>query len=466
MSLLPEMANQTHGNTSGEVFFCFVFSAIRKPSGHGLISAAPALLKGEKKMKETTRNALDFADPGPLPKELMDVPGFVNGLKEHTMRTAPRPNEVLAFAGALAMLAHLSGRASRDRRGTRTNLYIAALADTGMGKDEPRLVNKRLAEAVGAPHAVPDSIASGEGLEDAVAATPALLLQTDEADTLFTAMRGTASRASRMNEMLLRFFTESRGAHAMRQRAGDGTVKVIPEPHLTLLATGIPKFFYRSLSEKVVENGLLGRCLFFEAETFCPLGEMESESLPAEVLAFARRLCARELVSQESGTITPALVDETPKASERLRSVFAFCDEMTQRLRASDFGTAAALYVRLPEKLLKLAMLRAISRNDQNPVMDTPDIDWSAQLATHLTKKMIYMTQFYVSEGKFDSLKKRVLATLSMAGGEMSRSELLRRLHVDSATFQKVILTLHMCEMIEEEYVSRNKIIYTLKNAA
>ena len=138
MSLLPEMANQTHGNTSGEVFFCFVFSAIRKPSGHGLISAAPALLKGEKKMKETTRNALDFADPGPLPKELMDVPGFVNGLKEHTMRTAPRPNEVLAFAGALAMLAHLSGRASRDRRGTRTNLYIAALADTGMGKDEPR----------------------------------------------------------------------------------------------------------------------------------------------------------------------------------------------------------------------------------------------------------------------------------------------------------------------------------------
>ena len=52
-------------------------------------------------MKENARNALDFADPGPLPKELMDMPGFVNGLKEYTMRTAPRPNEVLAFAGAL-----------------------------------------------------------------------------------------------------------------------------------------------------------------------------------------------------------------------------------------------------------------------------------------------------------------------------------------------------------------------------
>ena len=159
-------------------------------------------------------------------------------------------------------------------------------------------------------------------------------------------------------------------------------------------------------------------------------------------------------------------MDETPEATERLRSVFAFCDEMTRRLRASELGTAAALYVRLPEKLLKLAMLRAISRDDQNPVMVAPDVDWSALLATHVTKRMIYMTQFYVSEGKFDSLKKRLLAALSMAGGEMSRSELLRRLHVDSATFHKIILTLHMCEMIEEEHVSRNKVIYTLKNAA
>ena len=60
----------------------------------------------------------------------------------------------------------------------------------------------------------------------------------------------------------------------------------------------------------------------------------------------------------------------------------------------------------------------------------------------------------------FGSLKKR------MAGGEMSRSELLRRLHIDIATFRKVVLTLHMCEMIEEKCISRNEVIYTLKTAA
>ena len=36
----------------------------------------------------------------------------------------------------------------------------------------------------------------------------------------------------------------------------------------------------------------------------------------------------------------------------------------------------------------------------------------------------------------------------------------------DSGASRQVIVTLHMCEMIEEEYVSRNKVMYSLKNAA
>ena len=113
----------------------------------------------------------------------------------------------------------------------------------------------------------------------------------------------------------------------MRQLAGDGAVRIIREPHLTMLATGIPKFFYRSLSEKALENGLLGRCLFFETDYFCPLGEMTPEALPPQVLAAASRLAARERATQETGTVTPAPVGETAAASERLRAVFAFCDK-------------------------------------------------------------------------------------------------------------------------------------------
>ena len=35
-----------------------------------------------------------------------------------------------------------------------------------------------------------------------------------------------------------------------------------------------------------------------------------------------------------------------------------------------------------------------------------------------------------------------------------------------STTFQRIVITLHVCDMIEEEMLSRRKTLYTLKTAA
>ena len=125
-------------------------------------------------------NALDFRNPGPISDALLSVPGFVDDLRDHTLESGYSPNKVLAFSGALAMLAHLSGRTYRDAHGTRTNLYLIALGDTGIGKDEPRRVNRRLAEACGAGATIADAMASGEALEENILKSPSLLLQADE----------------------------------------------------------------------------------------------------------------------------------------------------------------------------------------------------------------------------------------------------------------------------------------------
>ena len=416
-------------------------------------------------MSNTANNFLDFEDPGMLPDELMDVPGFMNELIAHTLAVSPRPNKPLAFAGALAMTAHLSGRAYRDLRGTRTNLYLAALAPSGMGKDEPRVVNKRLAEAAGCLGTVPDSVSSGPGLEDAMEANPSLLLQNDEADTLLAAMRGDGSAASRMNEMLLRFFSESKSAHAMRQKAGNGKVRVIAQPHLTLFATGVPKFFYSALSAKALENGLLGRCLFLESDAFYPLGDPTEQPLPERVVATAKFWTEQERRTQAAGEITPIVIGETAEASAKLRQLKDTCDEVTKRLMASDLGTAAALYVRIPEKTTKLALLYALSANPEKPEISGEAIDWGAKVVNHLTKRMLYMAQFYVAEGKFDHLKKRAMGLLAKNGGSLDHTTLLHKLSIDAVTFKKLVVTLEMCTLIESEMSERGKIIYHLSAA-
>ncbi len=53
-------------------------------------------------------------DPGPLPKELLRIPGFVSEVMDLCLETAPYPNHVMAFCGALALQAFLAGRKVRD----------------------------------------------------------------------------------------------------------------------------------------------------------------------------------------------------------------------------------------------------------------------------------------------------------------------------------------------------------------
>src|SRR5690606_29768817 len=76
-----------------------------------------------------------LVDPGPLPADLLRVPGFVSEVMDHCLATAPCPNVPLAFCGALALQAVLAGRRARDGADNRTNLYILALAYSSVGKD-------------------------------------------------------------------------------------------------------------------------------------------------------------------------------------------------------------------------------------------------------------------------------------------------------------------------------------------
>lgn len=117
------------------------------------------------------------------------------------------------------MLAHLSGRSYRDTHGTRTNLYLIALGETGIGKDEPRRTNRTLAELCGGVGTIADAMASGEGLEENIAKHPSLLLQADEVETLINATRGTNKNAQNLSDRLRRLFTASAGAYSLRAKA-------------------------------------------------------------------------------------------------------------------------------------------------------------------------------------------------------------------------------------------------------
>ena len=82
------------------------------------------------------------------------------------------------------MLAHLAGRRFIGPRDARPNLYLIALAGSGVGKDFPRTLNRRIALLENMSATVRNDTMSGQGLEDALVITPTLFFQMDEFDTV------------------------------------------------------------------------------------------------------------------------------------------------------------------------------------------------------------------------------------------------------------------------------------------
>jgi hypothetical protein len=404
---------------------------------------------------------LDFADPGPLDESITQVPGFIDEVKDWTLKTAHSPNPTLAFMGALGLLAHLSGRSHADTHGTRTNLYLVALGETGIGKEAPRQTSHRVLDAIGWSRSVLDTAASGQGLEDRLVESPSLLLQADETEVMFRQMRTESRMGEAMSERFRRLYTASQGKYVTRAKANE-SASTLENPHLTFFGTGTPDAFYDTLNGRMIENGMYGRCLVLQAEDRYVSQLPELCPLPDNVLKWAKCLYEREMAF--SGGLT--LVRETPEATARRLELNAEAMAERRELDSHNLAYARALLVRMPEKIAKLTLLGAISRNPEKPLIETCDVDWATRFVTHVSASMLHEAQFHVSEGKFDRLVKRFIGMLDKAGGSLDRSTMLKNLHVDSQTFTRITLTLHMSDMIEEEWLDGRKVVFTLKNAA
>ena len=213
---------------------------------------------------EESEPGADAPDPGPIPDDLLSVPGFIDEVMRYTLDTAPYPEPVLAFAGALTLQALLAGRKVRDEMDNRTNLYVLSLANSGVGKDHARKVNARILYEAGLADCLGTSFASGEGIEDRLFVQPATLFQVDEIDGLL--MRVGQARDARHEaivSMLLQMYSSASSIYVMRAKANQERT-VIDQPCLCLFGTAVPKHFYESLSARLMTNGFLARLLILE----------------------------------------------------------------------------------------------------------------------------------------------------------------------------------------------------------
>lgn len=379
-------------------------------------------------------------DIPPTDEKLLRVPGFMNQVIDHCLKTAPYPSPTLAFCGALALQALLAGRKIRDAGGIRTNLYILALAHSGAGKDWPRKINRKICHAIGADFLIADRFASGEGIEDQLLTCPSILFQTDEIDGMFQSVSGSKdARHESIITHLNTIYTSSDSTVRVRSRAGAERSLSINQPSLVLLGTAIPNHYYNSLSVRMLTNGLLARMLIFEAPIRSKGQQALDIEIPKEIIetaAYWHNLrSGRGNLTQENPQ--PAVVPATPQAEIELENFRNHLDELYCKAQIANDSVATSVWARAAEQVRKLALIYAASENPKEPEITASGANWAREIILNQTRRMLFMAKRFVSQDPFDADCQRVAR--AMLDGEKSQSELLRITRFDAPRMKRAL---------------------------
>ena len=447
-------------------------------NGNG--KAAAANVPDEKDVAE------DFSDPGKVKEKLLHIPGFVDELTDFSMSCAPKPNRVLSFCGALAFLSYIAGRNVTDERNNRPNIYLVALANSGVGKEQPRRINMAVATATdpGLCDGLADTFASGQGLEDALYVNPTMLFQLDEMDTLLNSLKAKDPRAEGLLGNMLRIYSASASAYKLRPLAvsrGDlskmkegkrnGRARgadVIHNPYLVIFGTAIPQLFYQALDQRLLTNGLSARCLIIEAGERGRKNRAKLISVPESIIRTVKVI----LSYGGQGNLTsmnpvPMTIEATPEADAMLDALDEKYDGIYDKYSKKNALVPMTFWARAFEKVCKLSQLYAISANAASPIIDADAVRWASRFVEFLTEQTLFLTHSYSYENPFDEKCQKALRYIREAGGEYRHGALLKRMHESADVFHKIIDTLKENESIKVEVdpaaTTKNALVYRLR---
>lgn len=375
-------------------------------------------------------------DPGPVPDHLLRVPGFISEVMDYCLATAPYPNQVMAFSGALALQAFLAGRKVRDPGDNRTNLYLLGLAHSAAGKDWPRKVNTRILHEIGLADCLGERFASGEGIQDSLFISPCMLFQTDEIDGMLQSInKARDARHENIMTTLLTLYSSANSVFPMRRKAGRESPGAIDQPCLTIFGTAIPNHYYEALSERMLTNGFFARMIILECGKRGTGQEPTIAEIPERVLEIARWWANYRpgTGNLEHWHPVPAIVPQTESARQILIDARLQAEREYEMAEMNSDPVGTTVWGRVSEQCRKLALLYAVSECADGPVIGPQAANWAVSFILHQTRRMLCMAGRHVSRNDFDAMAKEMLRVLQAwrekrGNKPMPEWELTRRL--------------------------------------
>ncbi|MGV6826425.1 MAG: DUF3987 domain-containing protein [bacterium] len=385
-------------------------------TGSANINPAPLVAPVTRKTV-TSPSASALAPQGAL-KEVMD----------YMLGTSMYPQPIFAVGAATALLSLLIGNRFSTEDGVFGNLYIIAIGETGCGKDSPRKGIKWLAQEYGRDTQVPDSVASGAGLEDFLSyfGDPHALLLLDELGKYLQQFTGRKGDEHGVIGILLKMYTAVDSYYSKRIKAGDEP-QVIHRPFVSIYGTTTEGQLQKAITADDTEAGWLGRFIFLPSHQNRPkwTHPKPMNPVPQVISTWVHTLAKTNPVNAtNTQNSTDVSNDQANKPNVNWRppikvqyetaakqELDRYQTEMDRHLQSDSIHPIVrASSVRVVEMAKKLALISAISRDPDRPSISIDDVNWAIALIGYSKTYVEESLAPAIEEGVADSLENQQIS--------------------------------------------------------
>ena len=326
----------------------------------------------------------------PAPGSLPPPPGFVGALTHFIFLQAPRPVFEVAIVGALGLMAGIAGR-DWSISGTGLNIYAVLVARSGIGKEAmhsgiAKVINAAAVECPEVATAVDFSdFASGPALIKAISQNPSFVNVAGEIGHKFLEMAedkgGSPMRGYR--KALTDLYAKSGpGAIAggISYSNQESNVASVAGAAYSLVGETTPRKFYDSLTQSMMEDGLLSRFCVIEYTGDRPAENRSRLQAPwPELIAHFNLIFRQAILLRARSQFTPVAVANSAQAL--LDRFSTECDRNIDA--AGDDEGMRQLWNRAHLKALRVSGLLAVGDNPFAPHVTDEQAAWAIALVRH-----------------------------------------------------------------------------------
>lgn len=355
-----------------------------------------------------------------------------------------RPSRELAMLAAIGIMAAFAGRRYVGPTGLTTNMYLCGIASTGVGKDAPLSAAKSLFTTCQGK--ILNMLGSGDLSSDAVIEKlmrqrPSNLSTIDEVGAWLqeSSGRNAPAYARARRKSLLELYSLSRDGQIWlgKDRAGAETLassEPLYSPSMSILGMSTEELFFKGLTEENLRDGLVARLTVVHVGRGGKRQRISGSARPPATLigmyqdALTNWPKAGGLTNtnMSNPTIPPAM-HLVPWASDEVRDAYEKFDDW-QWDTIEENHQAQAYMSRASEQAMKIAMVRAVSRDAKEPSITAQDWDFGQSFVCRSIDMMEIAIKRYMAGSDFEELYKKALEYCRQESGKgLKPSDLWRK---------------------------------------